>query len=134
MTPKPRLGRAIVNAQAELVARALDGGYCEFYAGEQPADADEAPNPDALLGRCKFAEVSFSEPVDGVIVANKSERAQAIRTGDPSWIRCVSRSGEFVFDGTYSTKNANAVGAVKTVIEGQFIDITGMTYAVPRTF
>jgi hypothetical protein len=134
MTPKPRLGRAIVNAQANLVARALDGGYCEFYAGEQPADADEMPSPDLLLGRCKFAEVSFSDAKDGVIVANKSERAQAVRTGDPSWIRCVSKTGEFVFDGTYSTKNANAVGAVKTVIEGQFIDITGMVYAVPRTF
>lgn len=134
MTPKPRLGRSIVNAQADLVARALDGGYCEFYMGEQPADADDPANADLFLGRCKFAEVSFGEPRDGVIVANKSERAQAVRSGDPTWIRCVSRTGEFVFDGTYSTKNANAVGAVKTVIEGQFIDITGMTYAVPRTF
>lgn len=134
MTPKPRIGRAIANAQADLVARALDGGYCEFYSGEQPADADESPNPDLLLGRCRFAEVSFADAKDGVITANRSERGQAMRSGDPTWIRCVTSGGELVFDGTYGTKNANAVGAVKTVIEGQFIDITGMTYAVPRTF
>ena len=86
MTPKPRLGRAIVNAQATVVARALDGGYCEFRSGEQPADADEPVPDDSLLGRCKFAEVLFSEAKDGVIVANKAQRAQAIRTGDPTWI------------------------------------------------
>jgi hypothetical protein len=124
----------LVNAQAELVAEKLANGWCEFRSGEMTSDADEPPSENSFLGRCKFAEIPFGPAKDGVITANKVDRAQAVRTGDPTWIRCVSENGELVFDATYGTKNANAVGAVKTIIEGQFIDITGMRYAVPRTF
>ena len=134
MTPKPILGEMIVNGQAELVARALDDGWFEYRSGKMPDDMEREPPTETLLARGKMAPVSFSTARDGVITANKAERVQAIRSGEPTYVRFVSPAGRLVFAGTVGTKDANFVGAAKGMIEGQFVDITGIRYAVPKTF
>lgn len=140
MTPKPILGRMIVNGQANLVARALNGGTINFHDGEMPSDMESDPPFDTLLASATFASVAFSVAKDGTIRANKADRVQAVKTGDPTYVRCLSPAGELVFAGTVGKQDPNSnvrpnftVNA-KTMVEGQFVDITGLTYVVPRTF
>lgn len=133
MAHNPRLGNILVNAQAEVTAKLLSHGWCEIRQGERPEDPEEIPEESTLLVRCQFAAVAFGAPENGVLIANKAERAQAVRTGDCSYVRCTTSDGRFVLDGTLGGKNANAVVNVKSVIEGQFVDLTGFRYVIPKS-
>ena len=133
MAHKPRLSNLLVNAQAKALAELLAGGWCEMRSGDPTEDPEEAPADDSLLVRCQFASVAFGAPRDGELIANKAERAQAIRTGDPNWVRLTTADGAFIADGSLGTKNANAVVNVRTIVEGQFVDLTGFRYVIPKT-
>jgi hypothetical protein len=128
----PRLSKLTVNAQAAVTAKLLDGGSVEFLEGEPPADPDTPPAADQILCRAQLASTAFGAPRDGVLTANKVDRAVAIKTGEPSWFRLVTREGEPVADGLVGTSNADAVGNVKTLIEGQFVDVTGFIFKIAR--
>lgn len=128
----PRLSKLTVNAQATVTAKLLDGGSVEFMEGEPPSDPDEAPAADQLLCRAQLAATAFGAPRDGVLTANKVERAIVLKTGDPTWVRLVTREGEPVADGLVGTTNADAVGNVKTLVQGQFVDVTGFTFKIAR--
>ena len=133
MAHKPRLSNLLVDAQAKALADLLAGGYCEMRSGEQSDDPEAIPDDETLLVRCQFATVAFGAPRNGELIANKAERAQAIRTGEPNWIRCTTADGRFVMDGSLGQKNANAVVNVKLIVEGQFVDLTGFRYIIPKT-
>ena len=139
MTPKAIVGELIINSQADLVARACDGGFVSFYSGAMAADMEQEPPEESLLARAKFADKAFGTARDGVIEANKADRIQAIRTGDPGYFRATTRYGQLAFAGTAGVKSEdgsrpNFLLNAKTFVEGQFVDITGMKYAVPKTF
>lgn len=133
MSHKPRLTRMAVDAQAEAIALLLRGGWCEIMAGDPPENPEGAPEFDAVLARAKLADVPFGKPQNGVMLANLPDRAIVTRGGEPRWVRFVSNTGQVVFDGTYGLKDSNAVGNVKTLVEGQFVDITGIKYVIPKT-
>ena len=82
MAHKPRLSNLLVDAQAKALADLLAGGYCEMRSGEQSDDPEAIPDDETLLVRCQFATVAFGAPRNGELIANKAERAQAIRTED----------------------------------------------------
>lgn len=129
----PRLSKLTVNAQASVTAKLLDGGSVEFLEGEPPDDPDATPSADSILCRCALASVAFGPPRDGVLTANKADRGIAIKTGEPTWVRLVTKEGEPVADGLVGTSNADAVGNVKSFVAGQFVDITGFVFKIART-
>ena len=57
------------------------------------------------------------------------DRAQAIRSGAPGWVRITSASGDFAADGVVG---GEALLNVKQVVEGQFVDLTGFKYVIPK--
>jgi hypothetical protein len=131
---KPRLGNLLVNAQAKVTADLLSRGWIEIREGEPSENPEDDPAADSLLVRCQLAAVAFGPAQDGVLIANKSDRAQAVKTGDPGYVRATTADGRFVFDGSIGEKNANAVVNVKSIVEGQFVDLTGFRYVIPKTF
>ena len=139
MTPKAIVGEFIINGQADFVARACDDGFVSFYSDDMPADIEREPPSETLLARARFASKAFGAAKDGVIEANKAERTQAVRTGDPKYFRATTKDGKLAFAGTAGTKQddgsrPNFLLNAKTFVEGQFVDISGMKYAVPRKF
>lgn len=137
MSHKPRLTKFLVDAQAEATRKALSGGWVEIMQFDPPM-LPEGPAPeDALLARVKLADVAFSKPDNGVMFANALERATAIRTGDPKWVRFLTADGVVAADGTYVRRDknasANAEGNVGTIIQGQFVDVTGIKWVIPKT-
>ena len=105
-------------------------------------------NPESTLWSYGFAlspremetiRGAFGSAQDGVIEANKADRIQAIRTGDPGYFRATTPSGQLAFAGTAGVKSEdgsrpNFLLNAKTFVEGQFVDITGMKYVVPKMF
>ena len=132
MSHRPRLGNLLVDAQAKATADLLNAGWLEVRSGEPPENPEEAPDDASLLVKCQFADVAFGPPKDGVLVANKSQRAQAVRSGQPTWVRLTTASGQFVSDGTFGEKNANAVANVRQIVAGQFVDLTGYKHVIPK--
>lgn len=133
MAHNPRLGNLAVNAQAKVLSDLLSAGFCEIRSGEPPENPEDVPAEESLLAKCKFAEVAFADPQAGQLIANKAERTQAIRDGVPGWVRCTTKEGAFVFDGSLGERNANAVVNVKQLVEGQFVDLAGFSYVIPKT-
>jgi hypothetical protein len=133
MSLKPRLTKLAVDAEAEAISKLLDGGWCEFFDGNPPDEPEGPPAAASLLARCKFAEKAFGRANNGILVANKAERAVAVATGEPTWMRCTTPDGRVIMDGTAGTSNANAVMNAKSMVQGQFVDITGFKFVIPKT-
>lgn len=135
MSKKTRLGLLAVNAEAKAVAELLNGGYLDFMTGEQPAGPDVPVSDDLRLARCSFGNVAFGVPDAGVLISNPLSKAVAIKTGEPRWVRCLTKNLEPVIDGNagkVGQGDANALGKVDTIVEGQIVNITEFKHVVSK--
>ena len=121
-----------VNAQAEAISRLLDGGYLDIMTGARPESEDDVVREEQRLSRNQFAPKAFGVPKDGVLEANKIEKSVAIRKGEPTWCRCLTRDERPVVDGDYGTTGANLVGKVTMIVEGQIVNITAFRHTVSK--
>jgi hypothetical protein len=129
-----RISKMIADGQAEFVSKSLNNGSVEFMTGERPKEVEGPVDPEQVLGVCRFAEVAFSKPVNGAIIANPSAKSIAIRTGEPTWVRCRTKDGAVAFDGTVGAANANCILKVTMFVKGQTLDVTGFKYVVAKQF
>jgi hypothetical protein len=134
MSLESRLAKMIVDAQADIVSKALNGGSVEFMTGDRPEEVEGPANSEQVLGTCRLAEVAFGKPVNGAIIANPAAKSIAVRTGEPTWVRCRSKDGAVVMDGTVGTSNANCIIKVDMFVKGQTLDVTGFKYVVAKRF
>lgn len=127
-----RYSRLAVNAQAEAIAKLLDGGYIDIMTGDRPESEDDPVADDQVLSRNEFSAKAFGPPKDGVLQANPIAKSVAIRNGEPTWCRCFTKDGRPVVDGNYGSTGANLAGKVNMLVQGQIVNITGFKHIVSK--
>ena len=127
-----RLSTRTANRQAQQIAEDLSGGYLDFMAGDRPDSPDDSVSDDFRLSRNQFAAIAFGAPKNGVLKANQIAKSVAIKKGEPTWCRCLTKDGEIVMDGTVGEENANAITKVETLVKGQIVSVTEFTYTVNK--
>jgi hypothetical protein len=134
MAKNAQLSNATVNAQAEVLASALDNGYCRVYDGSQPANADTAVSTQTLLAEIRFAATAESDITAGVITfAAMTVDSSADATGTASWYRALSSDGTtVVMDGSVGTSNANMVLGSVGIQAGAEVRIDSFTHTIAK--
>lgn len=135
MSKNTQVATAIVNAQADLVARALDDGYLRIYAGVQPSNADTAVTSQTLLAELRFAATSAPAADNGVITFDDIDSAVAVANGTAAWFRCLAADGTtVVLDGSLGLAgdDPNLVLNAVTIAIGGSVAVSSYTHALPR--
>lgn len=130
-----QMALATINAQADLLARALDNGYMRIYAGAQPATADTAVTSQTLLAELRFAATSAPAAVNGVLTFAALVAAVAAASGTAAWFRCLAADGSTpVLDGSVGLAgdDPNLVLNSVTIAAGGSVAVTSYTHALPR--
>ena len=77
-----RLTTEIVDAQAQIIADALDGGTMKIYSGTQPLSPNAGVGGDStLLATLNFGSPAFASIVQGVMTANPLTGGTAVADG-----------------------------------------------------
>lgn len=127
---RTRLHPIAVNAQAQATAELLNGGFFDLMTGEQPVSTDEEVPDQWRLSRSTFGNVAFAAPRNGLLVANPISKAIAVRTGKPTWCRCLTKDLIPVMDGSVGATDANAITKVATIVEGQIVNISEFRHVI----
>lgn len=129
-----RLTSEIVNAQAQIIADALNGGYMRIYSGTQPLTANTAISEDAAeLATLNFGTPAFASIVQGQLTANPLTGGLAIADGIATWFRLYKNDGVTpVLDGNISTTLGNLVLPTTTITTGITIEITNYIHTVVK--
>jgi len=134
MASNLNLTNAIVTAQAQVIADALDNGYLRLYSGTQPASADTAVSGQVKLAELRFAVTAEASIANGVITfAALTPDSSAVGGDTATWFRAVGADGTtVVIDGTVgisaSDLNMNAVA----ILAGAAVSVSTMTYTVVK--
>jgi hypothetical protein len=123
-------------AQADVLARRLDGGYLRIYAGAQPKDVDTPLDGQAPLAELRFADVSAPPAVAGRLVFNPL-RPDSDAAGDDraraGWFRAFASDGAVaVLDGSVGKKGSgsNLELADTRIAPGAQVFVTEFIHAV----
>lgn len=133
MPQNPQIPYAITNAQADLLARALDNGFFRIFDGAVPERASDALGSQVLLAEGRFAATSAPAAVNGVLTFNTlAGDSSANAGGTQTFFRAYSSDGTTcVWQGTCGASGCD-FNLPSPIALGAAIDITGLTYTVPR--
>ncbi len=130
-----QLANAVVNAQADALARQLDDGYLRIYGGSQPANANTAVAGQVLLVELRFANPSAPAASNGVITFAAFTAISAAATGTASWFRCLKSDGSSaVFDGSVDVPENNPnMSMITTAINaGELFVLASFSHTVAK--
>ncbi len=128
-----RLTTLVVNAQADVLAKLLDGGFVDVMDGRQPDSADEAITTQTVLVTMSLGSPAFLGAVGGTIAANPLGPGIAQVQGDPTWFRAYRSDHRTpVFDGSAGRKDTNMILPVKTLVAGLTVGCSGLTHTVAK--
>lgn len=132
MSLNTQIADAVVNAQADALARLLDGGKLRIYSGTQPATADTALSGNTLLAELTFNATSAPAASSGVLTFNSiTSASSAAASGTASFFRCVKADGTtVVMDGSVGTSSANLIMATTTISAGQTVSCSSFSHDV----
>lgn len=136
MAKNTQLTNAVVNAQADALARQLDNGYLRIYSGTQPATADTGLSGNTLLAELRFAATSAPAASAGVLTFNAiTADSSADATGTATFFRAYQSNGtSVVMDGTVgatgSTSNLELNSA--SIVSGAQVSVTSFTHTVAK--
>ena len=135
MSKNARLANAVVAAQADLLARALDNGYLRIYSGMQPAGADTAVTDQVLLVELRLGNPSAPASINGVLALETVDSVTTSGTGTATWFRCLSADGSSpVLDGSVGLAAAtpNLALATTDVMSGGLFVLDTYTHTVAK--
>lgn len=137
MAKNTQLSNAVVNAQADALARQLDNGYLRIYSGTQPATADTAVSTQTLLAQLRFSATSAPAAVAGVLTFNAitSDNA-ADATGTATWFRAFKSDGtSAILDGTVGAtgSTSNLELATNSIVANARISVTSFVHTVAKS-
>jgi len=124
-----------INAEADALARLLDGGFI-WIMGDEKAETADAPVLTAPLATLRFGSPAFAPAAGGVIKSNPIEADRnTAGTGKPKWLRAVTADLRAVFDGTVGANGCNLNiqtnnGKVPTIFPGGEFAVDEITYRV----
>lgn len=132
MPRNTQLSNALVNAQADLLARQLDAGFLRIYDGAQPASADTAITTQLMLAELELPDPSAAAAVDGVLTFTPAP-AVAEAASAAAWYRLFKVDGSTaVLDGSVGVTGSTANLQLSTVdlIVGAIVAVTAFQHTV----
>jgi hypothetical protein len=118
-----QVSTAIVNGQADYMARQLDDGYFYIMGGVQPASADVAITTQPIIAILRFDVVSAPAATNGEISFTIIQDI-AMQDGTMTWYRCFkSDNTTVVMDGNIGLNDENLVFYNNVVLDGQQIQV-----------
>lgn len=132
MSLDTQMADVAVNAQADALARLLDGGKLRIYSGTKPATADTALSGNTLLAELVFNATSAPSAVSGVLTFNTiTSDSSADNSGTASFFRAFKSDGTTaVMDGTVGTSSANMILPTTTITAGQTVSCSSFSHDV----
>lgn len=118
---------AAANAEADAQGAAINGGVLRIYSGSQPASPDAAAT-GTMLAEVSLPSPAFGAAVAGLITANAITGATAVAAGTAGWFRILSPGGAAMWDGSVGTSGCNLNINTTTLVIGQAISVSSMTY------
>lgn len=95
-----RLSQLAANAQADAIAKLLNGGTLEIHGGVMPGALEEPSS--AALAIFRLNKQAFQPAALGFAILNKPADVLVDNTGVPSWFRFRDIFGNAVYDGDAS--------------------------------
>lgn len=135
-TKNTQLSNTARNAQADALARLLDGGFIKLYTGTQATDANTAVGAQTLLGTLNLNATSAPAASAGVLTFNAiTSDTDADATGTATWFRALKSDGTtVVLDGSVgSSGTPNLLLNTDSIVIHARLDITGWTHTVPAS-
>ena len=133
MAKNTQLTNLVVNAQADALARLLDGGWCDIYDGAQPANGDAAV-AGTKLAHIQFNATSAPAAVAGVLTFNAMAAAVALATSaGATWARCFKADGTTaVMDVSAGIATSNIILNSAAIQVGAQVAISSFTHTVAK--
>jgi hypothetical protein len=135
-TKNTQLSTVTRNAQADAMARLLDGGFLKLYANAQAATADTALGAQTLLGTLALSATSAPAAVNGILTFNAlTSDTAADALGTATWFRALKADGTtVVLDGSVgSSGTPNLLLNTDQIVVGARLDVSGWTHTVPAS-
>lgn len=134
MAKNTQVANVAVNAEADALARLLDGGFLRIYSGTQPATADTALSGNTLLAELGFSATSAPAAVAGVLTFNAiTPDASADATGTATFYRCYKADGTTaVMDGNVLTSTGNLNLNSVAIQAGASVSVSSFTHTVEK--
>lgn len=130
-----QLSDVAVEAQADVLAALLDGGFVDVMTGPQPDSGDDPVTTQRVLVTMRFGTPAFVRSDSGVIVANPMSSGVAVADGEPKWFRTYRTDHTTpVFDGSAGkAQDNNMVLPAKTIVAGVTVGCSGLTHTVRKS-
>jgi hypothetical protein len=135
MAKNTQLSNAAVNAEADALARLLDGGFMDIYDGSQPATADTAITTQNKLASLGINATSAPAAVAGVLTFNAvTADSSADATGTAAWARFFkSDHTTVVMDQSVGTATANVILAALAIQQFANVSVSSWTHTVAKS-
>jgi hypothetical protein len=129
MAHTPKFSTAAVNAKANALGAALNGGFLRLYSGTQPATADTAPTTQVLLAELRFQAAAFGPAVNGIATAaTLASDPRARASGQAAWFRACGADGVTgLVDGSVGLANADLVMSDVAIVAGGLVSVATFT-------
>ena len=134
MPKNTQLATSVINEQADVLGRKLDGGVVRIYSGTQPANANTALTSQVLLAEFVLPNPSAPAAVNGLLSLATIPSTIAVATGTARWFRCLTSGGAPVLDGSagLATDNPNLSLPVVDFVSGSQVFIDAFAHTVAR--
>lgn len=135
MPANTKMSIASVNAQANAMGAALNGGYVRLYGGVQPVDSDTA-TAEAVVATLRFQTPAFNAAVNGMISAKALASDVSAAGGTATWFRTFQADGSTAgWDDNVGMADEAMVLESNVIPPGAQVSIGegDLTYEVPRS-
>lgn len=119
------------NAELDIIARLLDGGFLDIYDGTQPASPDVAVSTQVKLAHLAFSGTSAPASSAGSTTYNAiTSDTNAAATSTATWFRATKTDGTAVCDGTVGTSSADAIINTTAIQQHARVDCTSLVISL----
>ncbi len=132
MTTEVTLTVEARNAQADALARLLDGGSVKVYSGTPPANVSTALSGNTLLATCPLNATSAPAASGGVLTFNSiTDDSDIDASGTASFYRLFKTDGTTaVIQGSVATSGGSMTIADTALVAAGTLSISALTYTV----
>lgn len=119
------------NAELDVIARLLDGGFLDIYDGAQPASPDTAVSSQVKLAHLSMSGTSAPASSGGSTTYNAiTSDTNAAATSTAAWFRATTSAGVAVCDGTVGTSSADAIINTTAIQQHARVDCTSLVISL----
>ena len=127
-----RLSAAAANAQADALARLLDGGLLRIYSGVQPSSPEAGTGAAALIYEFRLPTPCAAASVIGAISFNPAPIERALVGGTMGWFRLLGSDEIPMLDGAIGIEDGELQVPMLTVAQNVRLSVDQLLYVIDR--